>query len=64
MVSGDLNGARVVHIERLVVNMNTGSGTQINLDMAAMKDGRLKRQLESLLAKAAGQEDLDIVGDD
>lgn len=53
MVTGDLNGARIVHIERLVVNMNTGSGTQINLDMAAMKDGHLKDQLEALLAKVA-----------
>jgi DNA-binding transcriptional ArsR family regulator len=53
LVSGDLNGARVVHIERLVVNMNTGSGTQINLDIASMKDGELKTQLEQLLAKVA-----------
>jgi DNA-binding transcriptional MocR family regulator len=64
MVSGDLNGARVVHIERLVVNMNTGSGTQINLDMASMKDTALKRQLESLLAKATRQADVGITGDE
>lgn len=63
MVSGDLNGARVVHIERLVVNMNTGSGTQINLDMASMKDSELKRQLEKLLARATNQADIDITGD-
>jgi DNA-binding transcriptional ArsR family regulator len=53
MVTGDLNGARIVHIERLVVNMNTGSGTQINLDIASMKDGELKNQLEQLLEKVA-----------
>jgi DNA-binding transcriptional ArsR family regulator len=64
MVSGDLNGSKVVHIERLVVNMNTGSGTQINLDMASMKDSALKRQLETLLAKAAKATDVDITGDD
>lgn len=59
MVTGDLNGARIVHIERLVVNMNTGSGTQINLDMASMKDGDLKAQLESLLARVATQNNSD-----
>jgi DNA-binding transcriptional ArsR family regulator len=62
MVSGDLNGARVVHIERLVVNMNTGSGTQINLDMANMKDSKLKTQLENLLAKVAKEGSTDITG--
>lgn len=58
IVSGDMNGARIVHIERLVVNMNTGSGTQINLDIAAMKDGKLKAQLEGLLAKVANQKSM------
>jgi len=59
MVSGELGGARIVHIERLVLNMNTGSGTQINVDMAKIKDGALKRGLESLLAKATGQGEVD-----
>lgn len=53
IISGDLGGARIVHIERLVVNMNTGSGTQINLDMSSMKDSKLKDQLEELLSKVA-----------
>jgi DNA-binding transcriptional ArsR family regulator len=58
MVTGDLGGARIVHIERLVVNMNNGSGTQINLDvaMAAMKDSKLKSQLEALLAKVGAKD--------
>ena len=64
MVSGDLGGDRIVHIERLVVNMNTGSGTQINLDMASMKDSKLKNQLEALLAKVANQGATDITGVD
>ena len=64
MVTGDMGGARIVHIERLVVNMNTGSGTQINLDMASMKDSKLKNQLEALLAKVANQGATDITGAD
>jgi DNA-binding transcriptional ArsR family regulator len=52
MVTGDLGGAKIVHIERLVVNMNTGSGTQINIDLASMEDGRLKEQLIELLHRA------------
>lgn len=58
MVSGDLNGARIVNIKHLVVNVNTGSGTQINL--ANMEDGELKRQLETLLAKVAKTTDVDV----
>ena len=44
--------------------MNTGSGTQINLDMASMKDSKLKNQLEALLAKVANQGATDITGAD
>jgi DNA-binding transcriptional ArsR family regulator len=58
MVTGDLNGARIVNIKHLVVNVNTGSGTQINL--AHMEDGELKRQLETLLAKVAKATDVDV----
>jgi hypothetical protein len=38
--------------------MNNGSGTQINLDvaMAAMKDSKLKSQLEALLAKVGAKD--------
>lgn len=53
LVSGDLTGAKVVNIERLTVNVHTGSGPLINLDVSAMKDSALKTQLESLLRNVA-----------
>lgn len=51
MESGDFGGARIVHIKHLVVNMNTGSGTQINVDISRINDSPLKKSLQSALAK-------------
>lgn len=52
LVTGEIANARIVHIERLTVNVNTGNGTQFNIDMSAIKDGELKESLMALLASA------------
>lgn len=52
LVTGDLGKAQIVHIERLVVNVNSGAGTQINLDVGSIKDPKLRDRLEKLISKA------------
>jgi DNA-binding transcriptional ArsR family regulator len=64
MMTGELGGAKIVHIERLTVNMNTGPGTQINFDVSGIKDEKLRGQLASLIAKATSRNAEDRLPDD
>lgn len=49
LVEGDWNGARIVNIERLTVNVNTGSGPQVNFNLDTITDKKLREQLEKLI---------------
>lgn len=65
MVSGEFTGGKIINIEKMVlkVNVNTGSGTQINfdnldnLDLSSMKDSELKSTLQTLLEKRSKSKD-------
>lgn len=62
LVTGEMANARIVHIERLTVNVNAGSGTQtnVNIDMSQIKDGKLKEAMASLMEKIAKNQDPDL----
>jgi biotin operon repressor len=51
IVTGDLAGARIVNIERMVVNINTGPGTQNNFNapLGEIPEGPLGDSLRRLL---------------
>lgn len=49
MMTGELGGAKIVHIENLTVNINSGDGTQVNFNQEAFS--KLPKEMqESLLA--------------
>jgi DNA-binding transcriptional MocR family regulator len=54
MVSGDLAGARVVHIERLIVNVAAQGGTVVNID-ASRAPEELRQKLAEFAASIAGR---------
>lgn len=54
-MTGDLGGAKIVHIEHLVVNINAGDGTQVNFnaEVGKIPEGPLGDSLRQLLANRA-----------
>jgi DNA-binding MarR family transcriptional regulator len=59
LVSGDLGGTKIVHIERLQINIVQSGGIAINLQGAleSVKDPGLRQQLADLFAKAVEKQE-------
>jgi DNA-binding transcriptional ArsR family regulator len=53
LVTGKIGEAKMVAIEHITINVNSGSGTQINIDMSKVNDARTRSEVAELL-KAAG----------
>lgn len=53
LVTGDLAGAKVVQIHHMTVNVNSGSGTQINVDLSGVTDAATKKEVKDIIAEAA-----------
>lgn len=49
LVEGDFGGARLVNIEQLTLNIHTGSGPQLNINLDTIKDKNLREQIEKLI---------------
>lgn len=49
LLEGDFGGARLVNIEQLTLNINTGSGPQLNISLDSIKDKKLRDQIERLI---------------
>lgn len=54
LVTGDFAGAKIVQIQHLTVNVNSGSGTQINVDMSK-SDAATKDEIKQIIAQAVRQ---------
>lgn len=54
LVTGDFAGAKIVQIQHLTVNVNSGSGTQINVDMSK-SDAATKDEIKQIIAQAVKQ---------
>lgn len=63
LVTGDFAGAKIVQIQHLTVNVNTGSGTQINVDMSKT-DPATKDEIKAIIKQAARHGDPITVQDD
>lgn len=57
LVTGDFAGAKIIQIQHLTVNVNSGSGTQINLDMSRVGDPATKEEIKDIVRQAARQGD-------
>lgn len=56
LVTGDFAGAKIVQIQHMTVNVNYGSGTQINVDMSK-SDLATKDEIKQIIKQAARQGD-------
>jgi DNA-binding transcriptional MocR family regulator len=55
LVTGDFNGAKIVSIQHLTVNVNNGNGTQVNIDMSRATDEATRDEIKSIIRQAAQQ---------
>lgn len=63
LVTGDFNGAKIVNIQHLTVNVNNGSGTQINVDMSKVTDVVTKDEFKEIFKQAAKQAEVVVIYD-
>lgn len=52
LVTGEVGNAKIVHIQHITVNVNNGSGTQINVDMSKV-DPSMKDEIKEMIKTAA-----------
>lgn len=55
LVTGDFAGAKIVQIQHLTVNVNNGSGTQVNVDMSKVSDAATKDEVKKIIEQATRQ---------
>lgn len=53
LVTGKIGEAKIVAIEHITINVNNGSGNQINIDMSRVNDARTRSEVAEIL-KSAG----------
>lgn len=52
LVTGDLAGAKIVQIAHMTVNVQNGSGTQINVDLSGVTDAAMKEEVKGIIKEA------------
>jgi DNA-binding transcriptional MocR family regulator len=63
LMTGNFNGAQIVNIQHLTLNVNNGAGTQINLDMSKVTDDATKNEFKDILRRAARQAEVVVIHD-